>query len=120
MGAVESLLEEMQNAGWLDDQRFAENYALARARRGFGPLKICHELRERGITVERRLEVPAEIAEDWVQAAERVRHKRFGAHTTGDLRSRARQMRFLKSRGFSAEQIHELFRSLEHRPAEAR
>jgi regulatory protein len=57
--------------------------------------------------------VPEEIAEDWVQAAELVRRKRFGALAPGDARSRARQMRFLQSRGFSGAQVHEIFRGLD-------
>jgi regulatory protein len=42
--------------------------------------------------------------------AETARHKRFGAPLPQDFAGRARQARFLQQRGFSAEQIRQVFK----------
>jgi regulatory protein len=91
--------------GLQSDARFAENYARQRADKGFGPLRIGLELRQRGV------EVPADglgdEASGWAERAARVRSRRFGKGRPGDLRERARQARFLEYRGFTAEQIRQ-------------
>jgi regulatory protein len=110
---IEVVLEHLQSDGWIDDRRFVENYVRARARRGFGPLKISHELRLRGIEVEPPAEVPEEVAADWIEAAELARRKRFGKAAPANPRERGRQARFLENRGFSGEQIHRVLRAME-------
>ena len=45
---VEALLKDLESAGWLDDPRFARDFARARSRR-YGRRRIAAELRMRGI-----------------------------------------------------------------------
>ena len=46
---IEATLEELKRRNLQSDQRFTEAYIRMRANRGFGPLRIKFELRERDI-----------------------------------------------------------------------
>ena len=102
---VASLLRGLGDEGLLSDARFAESFVRTRCDKGYGPLRIRGELRERGIdsdTIEACLDSD-DVA--WCRLGARVRNKRFGLGLPTDLKERARQMRFLQQRGFTGEQI---------------
>lgn len=103
---TESVIVALLESGALSDRRFADLYAQGRFERGFGPVRIGVELRERGVDaalIEATLE--GYTASDWHMSARRQRRKRFGADRPAVYAERARQMRFLQQRGFSAGQI---------------
>jgi regulatory protein len=91
------------------DQRFAENYLRYRSQRGFGYQKIRQELKERGVAAELISDALAESDIDWFALVAGVRCKRFGEQEPKDYKERAKQQRFLQSRGFTHEQITESF-----------
>jgi len=91
------------------DQRFAENYLRYRSQRGFGYQKIRQELKERGVDAGLISETCAESDIDWFALAADARCKRFGEQQPEDYKERAKQQRFLQSRGFTHEQITESF-----------
>lgn len=109
---VDTELERLQAEGLASDVRFAEHYVRVRTGRGYGPVRIRFELRERGVEEEIigcALEAPEG---GWQRHAERVRRGRFGAQPPGDSTDRARQARFLQFRGFTAEQIGRALRAV--------
>ena len=73
--------------------------------RGQGPLKIRHELRERGVSNALAEQFMEMDRSRWCAQALAVRHKRFGSDSPQDVRERSRQARFLAQRGFEQEQI---------------
>ena len=107
--AVESVVERLVDSGLLSDQRFAEVYARSRFERGYGPLRIRAELDERGVGAGLAERTLAELSCCWVESAHRQRSKRFGRRLPGDFRERAKQMRFLRQRGFTSDQIQAVF-----------
>ncbi len=107
---VEQVLSSLQSDGLLDDRRFAESYVRSRAGRGYGPLRIDGELRQRGVCSGTAQSVLSAFSEDWCEAAHRVRVKRYGPDGPRDPREQARQSRFLQYRGFSGEQIRRAMR----------
>ena len=107
---IAATVSELVSEGLLDNARFAESFVHSRYQRGQGPLKIRAELRERGIEDEL---VAACLEDDelhWPELAQQVREKRFGVDQPADYKERTRQMWFLQQRGFSGEQIREVFR----------
>jgi len=81
------------------------SFVRARRDKGYGPVRIRGELRERGVdseTIEACLD-QSDVA--WLRLVASVRAKRFGLDLPDDFRERARQTRFLQQRGFTAEQI---------------
>lgn len=101
---VEPVLAELAAQGLQSEARFAEHYARDREQRGYGPVRIRMELRERGIDEALIGTALAELDVDWFAAARAARHKRFGVAAPADFRDRAKQLRFLNNRGFDAEQ----------------
>ncbi|WP_138436159.1 regulatory protein RecX [Marinobacter shengliensis] len=112
---IETVLDEYEREGWLNDQRFADVYARQRMDLGYGPLRILAELQQRGVHLTPEcLDEASE--EDWCQRAVRLRAKRYGlGRLDDDLPEKLRQSRFLSRRGFSANQVE---RALEAREEE--
>ncbi|MDD3610218.1 MAG: regulatory protein RecX [Halothiobacillaceae bacterium] len=102
---VRELVDELAEAGWQSDARYVEGFLRERIQRGHGPLRIRHELRERGVDdalIERALR---EAGVDWGACAARTRIRRFGSTPPQDAEERARQYRFLQGRGYTGEHI---------------
>ncbi|MGM0952238.1 MAG: regulatory protein RecX [Pseudomonadota bacterium] len=102
---IDTVLDEYENKGWLDDQRFAEVFTRQRMDMGYGPVRILAELQQRGVhqTPDCLNEVPDE---HWCEIAAKLRERRFGlAPVHNDLPEKMRQARFLARRGFSSAQV---------------
>ena len=102
-------MAELKQEGSQSDGRFTDSYIYHRIQRGYGPLRIRQELRERGIEDGLISSALDESGEDWISRLTDVHAKKFGASIPADRRERARQSRFLQYRGFPSEQIRRLF-----------
>ncbi len=105
---IDGVLTELEGQRLLCDARFAESFVQSRIAKGYGPARIRHQLRERGVEarlIETHLD---ECPLDWVAEIARVRRKRFGEAMPDGHHERARQARFLQYRGFSPDQIRRL------------
>jgi regulatory protein len=111
-GDVNSLLDKLAAERLQSDTRFAESYIRARAARGFGPVRIRVELRERGVSDALIDEYLDEHAQRWRDALYAQYRKRFGDKPANDYRERARRGRFLQQRGFSTDMIGRLLDEL--------
>lgn len=90
------------------DERFAEAFITMRQRQGKGSVLIRMELRDRGIAIPLINSLVDEADVCWSLLAQEVRNKRFHQLPT-DGREKARQMRFLHSRGFASRHIQAAF-----------
>ncbi len=96
--------------GLLSDERFIQSLIRVRRGRGYGPLRIRLELQEKGIAPEVVEGAIQTRSREWVDEIKRVRSKKFGASLPATYAERARQARFLQSRGFSTDQIFEVLK----------
>ena len=97
--------------GYLSDERFVESLVRVRRGRGFGPLRIRLELQEKGIAAP-AIEAAIDARNrDWLTELKRVRRKKFGSSLPTTYAERARQARFLQSRGFSTDHIFEVLKA---------
>ncbi|MGM0677313.1 regulatory protein RecX [Ectothiorhodospira marina] len=103
--SVETVLDDLESEGWLSDSRFVSEFVRYRIRQGQGPLRITADLRHRGIDEAQARQALQAAEVDWQVQALDVYERRFAGEPPRDYRERARQMRFLQSRGFSAEII---------------
>ena len=87
------------------DERFVETFIAARVSQGKGPQRIRAELRERDIGDALIAQGLSACGHDWYAAASAARQKKFGSRRPADFKEKARQMRFLQSRGFDSDQI---------------
>ncbi|MCD6039581.1 MAG: recX [Gammaproteobacteria bacterium] len=109
--AIDSVLAALREEGILNDNRFIENFIRYRRTQGYGPLRIQAELLERGIEqdlIEHHLKITDNA---WLDEVRKAWQKRFKNRLPLDFKSRAQQMRFLRYRGFTFEQINLLFQS---------
>jgi regulatory protein len=107
---IEDLLQTLSNEGLQSDERFTESFVHHSINKGQGPNKIQQELRQRGIDsilIEQYLD-SADI--DWITMADEIRVKKYGEKLPADYQNKAKQSRFLYSRGFTSEQINQVLK----------
>lgn len=105
--ALGAVLDDLAARGLLSDDRFAEQYATQRAGKGYGPVRIRSELRERGIPsalIDRALEG---LDRDWFESLRQAHDRKFGPGPCQDRQEQARRARFLEYRGFPGEMIRD-------------
>jgi len=112
---IDAVLERLVAEKLLNETRYAEIYAHSRADKGYGPLRIDRELRERGVPDEIIAPVLAGLAAHWRQGLAGLHRKKFKGAPPGDVGDEMKQMRFLRRRGFTVEQITGMFRDLKER-----
>jgi len=100
---VDRLLDELEAKKLLSDRRFTEVMARSRGER-FGAARVRQELRSRGVGDPLVREAVGALARTELQRAREVWRKKFDS-PPADAAERARQMRFLAQRGFSADVI---------------
>lgn len=108
---IAAVLDELEGRGWLSDARAATQLVAAKRSR-FGLQRITHELRQKGIAEELISVSLPSLKESELEAAHAVWQKKFGTLPL-DAREKAKQMRFLQSRGFSMDVIFKVLRSAE-------
>lgn len=100
---VAVLLDDLERENLLSNTRYAESLAHSRAGR-HGSLRLKADLRSKGVSETVISQVVSEAQEQDLAAAHAVWDKKFG-QPPKDVSERARQMRFLASRGFPAEVV---------------
>ncbi len=100
---LEALLDDFIRRGWLSEERFVEQAVRAKSRR-YGPLKIAHHLREKGIDEASIAQGLAQARAGEGEALEAAWRSRFG-RLPEDPADKARQVRFLQGRGFPLEAV---------------
>jgi len=106
---TQHVIDELVKESWQSDERFAESYARYRIKKGFGPVKIAYELRQRGIAVFDLDPVILDLVGSWFDLIEQVYHKKFAQDQVLSQREKLKRIRFLQQRGFSNEMIKSLF-----------
>lgn len=101
--AVDVLLEDFKQRGWLSDARFTEQLIHAKQRK-FGSLKIAHELRENGIAESIVDDALATVEANELANAREIYRKKFAA-PPANREEWAKHARFLQNRGFAFDVI---------------
>ncbi len=99
---VNEALDTLQAKGYLSNERYAEARVRNREQR-YGNARLAYELRMSGVNEEEIREALSNSASE----LERARHvwSRKFSEAPQDARERAKQIRFLASRGFSFDVI---------------
>ncbi len=105
---LSAVLDALEQRGFLSAQRMVEQVVHVR-RNKFGSQRIAYELREKGIAEDLIAAALPELKETELDAAREVWQKKFGA-LPQDAGEKARQMRFLQSRGFRFDVIFQVLR----------
>lgn len=102
-----ALLDDLVARRLLSDARYAEMRVSVRGRR-YGDARLAQELRQTGVNTEAAKEALAGAGDEMARA-QTVWARKFLALPT-ETTERARQTRFLMSRGFSSDTIRRLLR----------
>lgn len=106
---IEALLDDLTERRLLSNERYVEARINARRAR-FGNARLAFELRTQGVS-EELVEAALATGSDELSRARLIWQRKFaGKPCESDARERARQYRFLTSRGFSAETVRQVMR----------
>lgn len=115
-GELDALLDNLTARGWLSETRAVAQLLHARRSR-FGTQHIAQELRQKGVAENLIAEALPQLKETELEAAREVWLKKFGV-LPQDRKEKARQMRFLQSRGFAMEVIFKVMKLTDSAEAE--
>jgi regulatory protein len=102
---VESVLADLDALGLVSDARMVQAYVAERLDKGFGPLRVRRELRQRGVADE-LIDPHLNLGEsEWLRRLARAHDRKFGAGPAADSREVGRRARFLEYRGFPSDLI---------------
>lgn len=106
-----AVLQQLEDAGWICEERVAESVLHRRAGR-LGTQRVLQELRAKGLDEELVRAQGERLRATEHERAQAVWAKRFG-QPPDSPQERARQMRFLAARGFDAETVRKVLRQAE-------
>lgn len=105
-GSLALALDDLQAKGFISEQRVVESVVHRRAAK-LGAARIKMELQAKGLSPDAVADAVTRLRASELERAREVWRKKFG-HSPEDATERARQMRFLASRGFGGDTIHRL------------
>jgi regulatory protein len=103
-----SVVERLTEDGLQDDSRFIESFIRSRIKQGKGQLKITQELEQKNLPSQSIFSALNNLDMNWIELAHEVRIKKFGNNLPDDFNKKAKQIRFLQSRGFENEIIRKI------------
>ncbi len=105
-GELAKALDELQARDFINDGRAIESVVHRRSGK-LGAARVKQELAAKGLSGEAVAQALADLRETESSRAQEVWRKKFG-QAPQDPQERARQMRFLITRGFSAEVVRRI------------
>lgn len=103
---VEPVLASLEKDGWLSTERFTQSLVHRRAP-GQGVARIVQELKQHGVDAKQIADVKQSLQASEFGRAREVWARRYG-DPPADAQARAKQTRFLMSRGFSYDVIRKV------------
>jgi len=103
------VLKELTEEDLLSDERFAEAMVSHGAFKGQGPRKIRHDLAKKSLPIHFINAAFDTSSIDWFELAKEVRVKKYGLEIPKEWKDKAKQMRFMQTRGFEIEHINASF-----------
>jgi regulatory protein len=101
---IQEAVAELASLGFVSDERTAASVLHTKSQR-FGPLMIRKALLAKGLSADLMEATLAQARSAEAETARLVWQRKFG-QAPRDARERARQIRFMAGRGFSAETLH--------------
>lgn len=106
---VEAVLDDLETRNWLSDARAAELIVNTRRTR-FGAQRIAHEMRKKGLADELIGKALPGLKASEQDAAREVWQRKFGT-LPHSAQEKARQVRFMQSRGFALDVIFKVLQN---------
>lgn len=107
---VEAAIDRLAEAGWQDDDRFAQGLVRQRAMAGYGPFHIRAELGTHGLDSAQVEAAMDSFEGDWREVARDLAQRRQGEDFASDPARRRKAADLLARRGFPGELIRQVTR----------
>lgn len=109
---VDDLVATLEQEGLQSDEQFIEAFIHSRQTRGYGPLKIQQELRQRGVKADLIHQFLSLQSDEWFVLAQREYDKKFAAGSSSRFSNaeRAKRVRFLQARGYPNDIIYKIIK----------
>jgi regulatory protein len=107
-GQLAQVLDKLQAKDFINEGRVVDSVVHRRGAK-MGALRIKQELLAKGLEQQAVADAVSQLRATEVERARDIWRKKFGA-LPADATERARQMRFLASRGFGGDTIHRVVR----------
>lgn len=101
-------LDRLTKENLQSDSRYADSFARQRAQRGYGPMRLRQEMRQKGLSDEQVSQAFGNADLDWWKLAQEVYQKKFGTAPPADIKERSKRVRFMQYRGFTMEHLEGL------------
>ena len=105
-------IKELIEDGLLSDERFAESYFQSRKNRGYGPLRIRNELKQKGVGDQIFFTLSNEV--NWHKYALEALRKKINGDLPTETKDVLKLKRFLNYRGFDFQDIDRAFELLKN------
>ena len=115
-GQLAAVLDELEAKDFISQARVVESVINRRAAK-FGASRIKRELLGKGLDGEAVHDAVEQLKNSELERLQLVWQRKFGTPAS-DAAGQARQMRFLLTRGFSADAVRSVLRSARQRPAD--
>ena len=96
---LSAVVDELEKRGFISEERMVESVIHSKAGR-YGSARLLQELRSKGLDDEIVRNAGEQLRDTELQRAQEIWRKRFG-EPPADIKEKAKQLRFLASRGFS-------------------
>ena len=101
---LDELLDRLEKESWLSNERYAESLVRRKSER-YGTLRIIDELNQQSIPIETIDRLKETLKETEGERAWALWSRKYGEAITADPKDRAKQVRYLVSKGFSLDLI---------------
>ncbi|PJD95703.1 MAG: recombination regulator RecX [Legionella sp.] len=102
---IEAALVYCQHLNYQCDSRFTASYMRSRIAQGYGPLKILHELKQKGVEASLIEKELGKEQENWYSYAFNVWQKKYKGKKPSSFIEVQKQQQFLLYRGFDRDII---------------
>ena len=97
---LNAVLDELEQRGFISVERVVESVLRSKAGR-YGAARLVHDLRSKGLDDEVVRNASEQLRDTELERARELWRKRFGT-PPADIKEKAKQLRFMASRGFSS------------------
>ena len=102
---IEETITKLQEDKLQSDDRYTEVFVDERKRRGHGPVKIQHQLQQKGIPPELIESYINPQDQEWINLSQLQYQKKYVNTEVNSYKEWSKRARFLQSRGFTSAQI---------------
>lgn len=108
---IEQILNELERSNWQSDERYAAQISKVKGER-FGVARLKHEFKQKGLDDSLVQQELATLKATEFERAQEIWRKKFGT-APDDLKEKARQVRFMASRGFGYEIVSKIIKNID-------